>query len=324
MTTLMGVTGAAFRRLWNRDDGGNVDLMYLAPEPHQRAAQALNYELWPVPRDRDRMVQAIKDNIAKGRPLIEFGIIGPPEAALVTGYDQGGDAVIGWSYFQNDPHFGADVTFEPSGYYRRADWFSKMDRGGPNALIVVGDKNRWPGPSQREVLVSTLKWAIDLERTSRRPSLPDHVSGLAAYEAWARGLEVDADYPKGDPQVMGTRAMIHGDQCVMLEERHSAARFLRKMAEVAPEAAEPMQAAADLYDQAADEGKHVWPWGPDMAAAQPGWPTRPSGANWPATSAWPATSRRKPSNRWRRRWRRSRSCNNKLKWTNWSPSSAIS
>ena len=26
---LMGVTGAAFRRFWSRDDGGNVDLFYL-------------------------------------------------------------------------------------------------------------------------------------------------------------------------------------------------------------------------------------------------------------------------------------------------------
>jgi hypothetical protein len=30
---LMGVTGAAFRRFWNRDDGGNIDLSYLGDEP---------------------------------------------------------------------------------------------------------------------------------------------------------------------------------------------------------------------------------------------------------------------------------------------------
>ena len=41
---LMGVSGAAFRRLWSRDDGGNVDLMYLAPEPHRRS-----FEAWSAP-----------------------------------------------------------------------------------------------------------------------------------------------------------------------------------------------------------------------------------------------------------------------------------
>ncbi len=267
---LMGVTGAAFRRLYNRDDGGNVDLMYLAPEPHRRAAEALNYELWLVPWDRDRLIQAVKDNIAKGRPVIEFGIIGPPEAGLITGYDQGGDVMIGWSYFQNDPAAAAGVAFEPSGAYRRPDWFARMDRGGPGGFLVLGDRNRWPGPSQRDILISALKWAIDLERTARRPGLPDHVAGLVAYEAWARGLEADADFPRDDPQAMGTRTMIHGDQCVMLEERRSAAGFLRQMAAVAPEAAGFLTAAADLCEQAAGEGGHVWPWGHDMAQSIPG------------------------------------------------------
>jgi hypothetical protein len=41
---LMGVTGAAFRRLWNRDDGGNVDLSYLGDEPFRRAFEALGHE----------------------------------------------------------------------------------------------------------------------------------------------------------------------------------------------------------------------------------------------------------------------------------------
>ena len=41
---LMGVSGAAFRRFWNRDDGGNVDLMYLAPEPYRRAFRAIGRE----------------------------------------------------------------------------------------------------------------------------------------------------------------------------------------------------------------------------------------------------------------------------------------
>ncbi len=58
---LMGVTGACFRRLWNRDDGGNVDLMYLAPEPYARALRALGYDVtifealhtrWAIPGGR--------------------------------------------------------------------------------------------------------------------------------------------------------------------------------------------------------------------------------------------------------------------------------
>ncbi len=44
------VTGAAFRRFWQRDDGGSVDLMDLAPQPHERAFRALGYARQTVPR----------------------------------------------------------------------------------------------------------------------------------------------------------------------------------------------------------------------------------------------------------------------------------
>jgi hypothetical protein len=262
---LMGITGAAFRRLWNRDDGGNVDLSYLAPEPYQRASLGIGYELQIFPRKKGRMLDALRESIAKGRPAIAFGIVGPPEAGIVTGYDQGGDVLTGWSYFQDN---------KLPGYYSEKGWFEKFARfeqapdaglgprgTEPVGLVVVGDKFRWPGPSQRELLISALQWAVDLARTAKRPNLPDHVSGLAAYEAWAKGLEVDADYPAGDQKVMETRAMVHCDQVVMLYERRQGAQFLRSMVKTAPEVAAQLNEAADLYEQVGDYSGKVWRWG---------------------------------------------------------------
>ncbi|MBX3000724.1 MAG: hypothetical protein KF893_19540 [Caldilineaceae bacterium] len=40
---LMSVAGAPFRRLWNRDDGGNIDLSYLGDDPFHRVFDALGY-----------------------------------------------------------------------------------------------------------------------------------------------------------------------------------------------------------------------------------------------------------------------------------------
>ena len=47
---LMGVSGAAFRRTWNRDDGGNVDLSYFQPEPFRLLLRAVgwDYRILPV------------------------------------------------------------------------------------------------------------------------------------------------------------------------------------------------------------------------------------------------------------------------------------
>ncbi|HSV74427.1 MAG TPA: hypothetical protein VLH79_11780 [Chthonomonadales bacterium] len=254
---LMGVTGACFRRFWERDDGGNVDLMYLGREPIRRAAEALNRELTVVSHaDRDAMVSAIKESIGRGRPVIAFGIIGPPEAGLVTGYDRGGDVLMGWSYFQDG---------SLPGYFQQSDWHARAAWPGDMGCVVIGDREVWPGPSKLETLRASLEWALDLTLTERRPETPRHLSGLAAYDAWAAALEVDADYPADDPETMGTRLMVHGDQCVMLEERHTAARYLRSMASEAPGAEADLMAAADLYDQAAEA--RAYPWGHDMGEA---------------------------------------------------------
>jgi hypothetical protein len=250
---LMGVSGAAFRRLWNRDDGGNVDLSYFGDEPFRLTFEALGYEWTKVPAEKEAMFGAAQESIDRGVPAISFGIIGPPEAGVVAGYGQDGQVLYGWSYFQE----------QRDHYYEKADWFETMDKNAGKGLIVIGDR-RPSRPSDREVLLASLRRAIDLERTTHRPDLPDHVGGLAAYDAWADGMEVDADYPAGNAEVLGTRVMVMGDQVVMVEERHSAAKFLRQMAKAVPEVAESLQAAATLYDEAANFGSPLWPWGYSM------------------------------------------------------------
>jgi hypothetical protein len=258
---IMGYTGACFRRLWNRDDGGNVDLSYFGDEPFGRAFHALGYDWEEVPAQKTAMIDGIRRSLTKGRPAISFGIIGPPEAGLVTGYSEHGAVLHGWSYFQGWPEHGQPHDT----YYAKPDWFETMDRNAGKGLILVGD--RLPQTNPRELLVSALEWAIDLETKAHRPSLPTHVAGLCAYEAWASGLEVDEDYPADNPRMLSTRVMVHGDQCTMSYERHNAAGFLRRMTETVPDLPQDccshLQSAAELYD-ADDRMSVLWPWGDDM------------------------------------------------------------
>jgi len=67
---IMGVTGACFRRIWSRDDGGNVDLSYLEPEPKRRISEALGHERHTVPLNHTLMVDAIKQSIADRHPVL--------------------------------------------------------------------------------------------------------------------------------------------------------------------------------------------------------------------------------------------------------------
>jgi hypothetical protein len=247
--TLMAVSGACFRRLWNRDDGGNVDLSYFGDVPFQRVFAFLGYEWLPYPIDRDAMLTGIRESLNRGIPAISFGILGPPEAGLVTGYDRDGEVLYGWSYFQDQNQH----------YYEKSDWFETLEKNW-RGLIVLVEHNK-TRQSIQEVLKSTLEWAIDLAKTPQRPEIPDHLSGLTAYDAWANALEVDVDYPVDNQQMMEWRAMVYGDQSTMLWERHEAASFLRKAALHSPVAAEALNASAALYDQTADTLSVIWPWG---------------------------------------------------------------
>ncbi len=249
---LMGVSGLAFRRLWNRDDGGNVGPFHFAPEALRRTFWALGYDYRIVsPKEsRAAMLQALQESLVKGRPVLSAGIIGPPECGIITGYSQHGDVLHGWSFFQQE-----------KGYYAQPDWYAKAQWATDVALIIVGDRK--PRPEKREVLLSSLKWALRLERAKTWPGIADHSAGLAAYADWAKAIEVDADYPKDDAKVMETRHMVLTDQAVMVEERGNAARFLRQMADAAPEAADALKAAADLYEQVGQEAGPVYPWGPN-------------------------------------------------------------
>lgn len=122
---LMGVTGAAFRRFFEKNDGANVDLMYLQPEPYKRAFEALNYSYKVVlPGNKQVMFQEMKSSIDRGVPVLAFGIIGPPECGIIAGYDKDGDVVYGYSYFQN---------WENKGYYEQPDWYEKAEWGAESA-----------------------------------------------------------------------------------------------------------------------------------------------------------------------------------------------
>lgn len=130
----------------------------------------------------------------------------------------------------------------------------------PTGLIIIGDKKPEPGPSKRDLLISSLKWAVDLEKTPVRTEVQDHVSGLAAYDAWADALETDVDYPQDNPDIIGNRCSVHGDQCTMLCDRSSASKYLGSMIYAAPEAADDLKAAGALYQEVADLCAKIWPW----------------------------------------------------------------
>ena len=190
---LVGTSGAAFALSWQPGwQDGNADLCYISDdpeEPFRRAFRSVGYAYESFRKGsvgEDEWRRCVIDSThGRGRPVIAMGVVGPPAACLVTGYDEGGEVVVGWSFFQRDPAFARGVTFEETGEFRKRGWFGDTDE-----VFVIGEKLE--RADQKEVDRETLSWALEVMRT---PIARDgRRNGLAAYAAWADTILRDPDF----------------------------------------------------------------------------------------------------------------------------------
>jgi len=203
----IGVSGLAFALNWEPGWGeGPYNLMGNLPggrpEMFRRTFQAVGYDCQYLPASDGEAAlrEAIKASISlRKRPVISFGIVGPPEAVIITGYDEDGDVLLGWSFFQDMPEFSQGLEFEPNGYFRKRGWFP--DTPG---VLLVGDKG--PVPDQGEIFLDALRWGIAIARTGGSGTV---ATGLAAYDAWAEALQQDEYFPAGNEAVLRERHGMH-------------------------------------------------------------------------------------------------------------------
>jgi hypothetical protein len=245
---LVGVSGAAsflsWKEGWEGDNvGDNVDIHYMAADdaaPEQHIFRAIGYAYEWVGKEPGRDNEAVyRDRIAeslgRGVPVVGYGVIGPPEASIIAGYDEGGDVLLGWSFFQGPPQFSAGVEHEPvgsgegTGYFRKRDWFKDTD-----SLLIIGDKVE--KPSLRETYREALRWMLEVARTPMvrpEPDAPEWYrqrhNGLAAYDAWADHLLRDDAWPAEDEETLRAHHRVH-DHAMggvgVAEARWYGARFL--------------------------------------------------------------------------------------------------
>jgi hypothetical protein len=245
----VGVTGMAsflsWKPGWHAD---NAAIHNMAPDPHEpfrRGFSAAGFTFEWVGKEagrdnealfRARILSSVRD---RGMPVLGFGVIGPPEPSIITGYDAGGDVLLGWSFFQNVPEFAGGVEEEPGGYFRKRRWFPDTE----TLAIVHG-----PGehPPFAETVRSALQWMLVVAGT---PLVRGRHNGLAAYGAWAEHLARDQDLPAGQETTLRERHEVHNNVVgSVAEARWYGAQFLIQAAEqLHYRAAEPLFRAAACY-----------------------------------------------------------------------------
>ena len=256
---LVGVSGAAsflsWKEGWHED---NMVFSYLSRDPYaqeRRALAALGYDYEIIPKqagrdDQDLFRRAIQASLQAGLPVLAYGVIGPPEPCLVSGYDPLTDALAGWNFFQNAPDFSAGLEFEPGGEFRKADWFAET-----RALLVI--RERHPHPPLQETVRQAFSWLLEVGRCPQvwpgadaPESYRQRHNGLAAYRAWADHLQRDQDFPAGDEACLRQRFRVHdGLVGTLAEARWYGAQFLLEAAN--PDFHPPLSMAEAPYRAAA-------------------------------------------------------------------------
>lgn len=187
---------------------------------------------------RQQIVQSLRD---RKTPVIGLGVFGPPEAFLITGYDEGGDVLLGWSHFQAEKKGDPNLSQEPTGEFRLRNWADVID----GVVIVTGRK-------QETALRQVYRDAIGHGLTELRTAGDGLAVGTAVMEKWAQHLEKDADFAGlSDAQwrkALSDHQTTAGD---LAERRALAASFLGLASGVLPEAADDLKLA-----QAACQGSH--------------------------------------------------------------------
>ena len=245
---VMAASGAAFRLTWNKTswDGGNVDTRFTFDHPtkiFQCGIESLGCEYNLIGRSpktkKSEFINFIKAKIDSGIPVIACGIIGPPEACIITGYRDGGETLLGWNFFQDNPEFAGGVTFDESGYFITDKWWENPDT---NAVMSLGETTK-----KRFTTKIILENAIEI-MTGRIAG--DYAKGITAYDTWAEAILKDSEFPQNAIlPILAERLMCHGDamDCIA-DGRHNAAKYIKSLIAIYPAHQEQLKEVAILFE----------------------------------------------------------------------------
>jgi len=250
---LLAGSGAAFRMIWNTHewDGGNVDILVMRDdsfEPLKRAFMAAGRSYTLLPKcenlsNKAEFIRLIKNQIDSGRPLIGFGIIGPPEACVITGYRENGEVLLGWNFFQDMPEWKGSCETEDCGYFIRRNWYEHSETV---ALMAIGDPIEVP--DEKTFLKQTLDFALEVMET---PQIGIRAAGFAAFREWARAISNDAEFSENTLlPLLFTRLMCQIDAFTMVSEGRSyAAWFMKEESEKFPEFADMLMKISGIFNR---------------------------------------------------------------------------
>ncbi len=126
----------------------------------------------------------IIESIDRKHPVITLeGVINCADACVISGYDNEGAVLLGYSPFMYIEHDHKEVP-DHTGYFRKSDWHGGFfEQGNGHIVIIDGKADR---PDKDHVFAETMRLVSRLIR--EETLVPGQYNGLAAHRAFANAL----------------------------------------------------------------------------------------------------------------------------------------
>ncbi len=271
MDFTMVSSGTAFRLTWDTTswNGGNVDVIHTFDNPedvYKLGVEALGREYSILTRtktscdvkfrsshnsdNKAEFIDFIKKQIDRGYPCIALGIIGPPEACIITGYKENGNILMGWNFFQDAIEFANDIKIDESGYFLSSGWWNNNDT---IAVISIGEKIK-PIISNKNIIDNAIKvmtGRLDVKEGKT------FAKGIYAYDAWKNAILNESNFSKNALlPILAERMMCHGDAMDCLADgRNNAAIYMKKLSREWKEHSDVCQM---IENQFSNVVKNIW------------------------------------------------------------------
>jgi hypothetical protein len=234
-------SGMAFGLLWHPDQCfSSMDLTLASADPLRYAFDWAGYDFEVVDREaenREALFARIVASIDAGKPVLAFGIVGPPECSIVCGYDTDKGALLGWSHFQS--HAPADCV--ENGMFLAENWYDGLWR------VVFCGKKGTPVRDLGDVIRRGLEIMSQIE-------IRGYLAGSAAYDAWIEYVR-DPAYSELADEDLRARYQFHR----LLVGNHAEARcYLGNFLSAMAGDNENLQNAARCFAEIHDTCWQVW------------------------------------------------------------------
>jgi hypothetical protein len=120
-----------------------------------------------------------------------------PEWSIITGYDDGGSVITGWSPFQDSEEAQAELDKEPDGYFRKQDW----EKDTVVVVKLLGESRKTEGAER-----TSIEQAVEFSQSSTKE---EESWGFAAYDAWADAVANHAKFKQVTDATLKGRLQYH-------------------------------------------------------------------------------------------------------------------